>query len=209
MFLIRLIHLKKIPNLEKLIENIENSENNLASHEFESLSNIKKNIEEESIKKTEQTKDQIKTVIQEKKEIINNEKIPKLFSKKNPSEKIISCFDDLIVLCSRYKEMKLKYDLEKNVRLVKFLNGQMEFSFNENLDKNFIKNLSRKLFEWTNERWIITLSKEKGQPTRQESKYEIKKNLLNELVNTDFYKKTIEAFPDAELILIDNEEEIK
>ena len=126
-----------------------------------------------------------------------------------PSEKIISCFDDLIVLCSRYKEMKLKYDLEKNVRLVKFLNGQMEFSFNENLDKNFIKNLSRKLFEWTNERWIITLSKEKGQPTRQESKYEIKKNLLNELVNTDFYKKTIEAFPDAELISIDNEEEIK
>jgi len=66
-------------------------------------------------------------------------------------------------LCLKYKEMQLKYDLEKNVSLVKFSNGQIEFSFNENINKNFIKNLSQKLFTWTGKRWIITLSKEKGQ----------------------------------------------
>ena len=58
--------------------------------------------------------------------------------------------------------MKLKYDLEKNVNLVKFENGRIDISFNENLDKNFVKDLSTKLLQWTNKRWIITFSKNQG-----------------------------------------------
>ena len=38
------------------------------------------------------------------------------------------------------KEIKLKYELEKNVNLVSFENQRIEISFNENLDKDFIKN---------------------------------------------------------------------
>ena len=37
--------------------------------------------------------------------------------------------------------MKLKYELEKNVNLVKFENGRIEISFNDNLDKDFIRDL--------------------------------------------------------------------
>jgi DNA polymerase-3 subunit gamma/tau len=36
------------------------------------------------------------------------------------------------------------------------------------LDKNFVKDLSLKLFEWTGQRWIITFSKKK-------EKYQLKK----------------------------------
>ena len=57
-------------------------------------------------------------------------------------------FDDLISLCLKHKEIQLKYNLE-NASLIKFSNGQIEFSFNKNIDKNFIKNLSKKLFDWT------------------------------------------------------------
>ena len=53
--------------------------------------------------------------------------------------------------------------MEKNVNIVKFENGRIEISFNDRLDKNFVKDLSLKLFEWTNQRWIITFSKEKGE----------------------------------------------
>ena len=102
--------------------------------------------------------------------------------------------------------MQLKYDLEKNVSLVKFSNGQMEFSFNENIDKNFIKNLSKKLFVWTGKRWIITLSKEKGQPTHREIKLEKKQTLLDEAVKTNAYKKMLEAFSDAKLITVEEKE---
>ena len=40
--------------------------------------------------------------------------------------------------------MKLKYDLEKNVSLVNFEKNRIEI-FNDNLDKNFVKDLSSKL----------------------------------------------------------------
>ena len=42
-----------------------------------------------------------------------------------------------------------------------FEDGRIEIAFNENLDKDFIKELSNKLLEWTNIRWIISLSKKK------------------------------------------------
>ena len=43
-----------------------------------------------------------------------------------------------------------------------FEKNRIEISFNDNLDKNFVKDLSLKLFEWTDQRWIITFSKTKG-----------------------------------------------
>jgi DNA polymerase-3 subunit gamma/tau len=54
------------------------------------------------------------------------------------------------------------------VNLVSFEDQRIEISFNEDLDKDFIKDLSLKLYEWTDNRWIITLSKAKGQPSRKE-----------------------------------------
>ena len=65
----------------------------------------------------------------------------------------------MIDLCTKKKELKLKYELETNVNLVSFTDKRIEISFNENLDKDFVKDLSLKLFEWTQKRWIITFSK--------------------------------------------------
>ena len=105
--------------------------------------------------------------------------------------------------------MQLKYDLEKNISLVKFSNGQMEFSFNDNIDKNFIKNLSARLLDWTGRRWIITLSKEKGKQTHQEIKLEKKQTQLKEAIKTNVYKKMMEVFSDAKLINVEENEEKK
>ncbi len=200
MFLIRLIHLKKIPKLEELLKNMETSQDKASSNEIETLSNIKNEIREDIIRDTNQSTDQIKNIIQEKKEILDNDKISKLLNKKQNLIEVVSGFDSLISLCLKHKEMQLKYDLEKNVSLVKFSNGLMEFSFNENIDKNFIKNLSKKLFDWTGKMWIITLSKKKGQPTYQENKLIKKQTQLNEVIKTNAYKKMLEAFHDAKLI---------
>jgi len=209
MFLIRLIHLKKIPKLEELLRNIETSQDKTSSKEIETLSNIKNEIKEDIIKETNQSTNQIKNIIQEKKEILDNDQISELLNEnKNPPE-IVSSFDNLISLCLKHKEMQLKYDLEKNVSLVKFSNGQIECSFNENIDKNFIKNLSAKLFDWTGKRWIITLSKEKGQPTYQEIKLEKKQTQLDEAIKTNVYKKMLEAFSDAKLITVEENKEKK
>ena len=80
--------------------------------------------------------------------------------------------------------MKLKYELEKNVNLVGFYNNRIEISFNDNLDKNFVKDLSLKLFDWTGERWIITLSKTKGELSIREKKQKEKFDLINKAKKT-------------------------
>ena len=205
MFLVRLIHLKHIPNLEELLRNTNIYEDKKAPEELEISSNIKSQIKKDTVKEKNQSTDQIKNIIQEKKDILNNDKISKLLNENMTSPEALTSFDSLINLCLKHKEMQLKYDLEKNVSLVKFSNGQMEFSFNENIDKNFIKNLSKKLFEWTGKRWIISLSKEKGQPTHQEIKLEKKQTQLVEVKETDAYKKVLETFSDAKLINIEEE----
>ena len=97
------------------------------------------------------------------------------------------------------KEIKLKYELEKNVNLVKFERNRIEISFNENLDKNFVKELSSKLFDWTEERWIITLSQSKGEMSVKDKKIDIKKSLIENAKKSEIYKNVINNFPDAEL----------
>jgi DNA polymerase-3 subunit gamma/tau len=68
------------------------------------------------------------------------------------------------------------------------------------LDKDFVKDLSSKLFEWTAERWIITFSKTKGEMSVKEKQLNNKKLLMDRVKTSRAYKNIIENFPDAELI---------
>jgi DNA polymerase-3 subunit gamma/tau len=147
---------------------------------------------------------QIKNTIQEKKEAPKTK--PEILNE-NISKAAIQSFQDLINLANKNREIELKFDLERNVRLVKFEQGKIDISFNENLSKDFIKNLSQKLIEWTGKRWIITLSKDQGKTTVHEIKQQVKAKLIEEMKQTDEYKKILEAFPDAELIDVQDKEE--
>ena len=95
--------------------------------------------------------------------------------------------------------MKLKYELEQNVNLVRFDNKQIEISFNENLDKNFVKDLSLKLFEWTGERWIITLSKTKGGLSVKDKE----KNKKIENINNAKQSKLYKSFTELIILIFD------
>jgi len=138
---------------------------------------------------------QIKNITQEKK--IKPESKSEIKAEENF---LIDSFEKLLGICSEKKEMKLKYELEKNVNLVSFENNRMEISFNDNLDKNFVKDLSLKLFEWTSERWIITLSKTKGDISIKEKEKNKKIEFVNKAKSTKLYKSVLEKFPDANLI---------
>ena len=161
-----------------------------------SSSSLQKKEDEDlfGIKDKAETIGQMKNIVQEKDIKIKEKKEIEF------QTKLINSFDDLLEVCSAKKEIKLKYELEKNVNLVSFEDQRIEISFNEDLDKDFIKDLSLKLYEWTNNRWIITLSKTKGQPSRKEEEVNLKKELIESVKNSSIYKETLERFPDAELI---------
>jgi DNA polymerase-3 subunit gamma/tau len=191
MFLIRLLYLKeeKISQRKNDIGlNFENNSNNLNINE-----QIKLN-KDDGEETNNKTISQIKNFFQE--EISKPEaKIESVLKKIE-----IKNFEDLINLCNKKKELKLKYELETNVSLVSFTDQRIEISFNENLDKNFVKELSSKLNEWTGQRWIIAFSKEKGQLSKKHKKNLEKSKFIETEKKSDIYKKIIENFPDAELI---------
>ena len=184
MFLMRLMYLHS-QNIHKDPLKKENFKN-LTEENFE----IKK---EHDLKAD--TINQIKNVTQEKKVKVENQA-----EIKAENELLIKSFEKLLNVCNDKKEMKLKYELEKNVNLVSFEKNRIEISFNDNLDKNFVKNLSTKLFEWTGERWIISFSKEKGQESIREKEKNKKDKILKETKQMDIYKSVLNKFPDANLI---------
>jgi len=194
MFLIRLTHLKEM-NKQALDINDKEASQKTEKVNYASSLQTKDDDDLFGIKDKAETIGQMKNVVQEKDIKIKDEgKEIKL------QTKLLNSFDDLLELCSSKKEIKLKYELEKNVNLVSFENKRIEISFNEDLDKDFIKDLSLKLYEWTNERWIITLSKTKGQPSKKEEEVNLKKELIDSVKKSSIYMDILQKFPDAELI---------
>ena len=192
MFLIRLLYLKE----DKIIETKkdialkhENYSNNINKSD-----KIQPSKDEEDLEIKNKTISQIKNFFQE--ETSNPER--KIDSKIKKIE--IKSFENLINLCNENKELKLKYELETNVSLVSFVDKKIEISFNENLDKDFVKELSLKLYEWTGQRWIIAFSKKIGELSKKQKEDIEKSKIIEEVKKKDTFKRVLETFPDAELI---------
>ena len=201
MLVIRLLHLKDMPSYQSILDglnkdvpnyNKQSGENHLQGSTSLTEKNETNKISKDQIKPTTQTK--IKSEL-------SREKI----SSESVSENI-SSFEDLINLSSRKKEIELKYDLERHVNLIKFSVGKINISFNEQLGKNFVRNLSEKLLEWTGKRWVITLTRGVGQKSFIEKKSIERNQILNDEKKREVYKKFKNLFPDAELIEVSKED---
>ena len=206
MLVVRLVHLEGMPSYEDVLESLK--KNNSSQAEVNSnvtidRENDKKIFSNETDEIVNISKDQIKNTTQTKPILssLNPKNLPKdiIVGK-------ISSFEELILLSARKKEIQLKYDLENNVNLIKFSEGKIDISFNENLDKNFVRNLSKKLLEWTGTRWVITLTKKIGKKTFSELQSIKKKELLDQEKKGEIYKKFKNIFSDGELLEVKKED---
>jgi len=193
MFLIRLLYLKEdeVYNGEKKSDfsGEENSNSKKSLIGVDSSSN-----KENSLEIKNKTVSQIKNFSQKESSKLEKKIETKLINIE------LKNFEELINLCNEKKELKLKYELETNVSLVNFSDQKIEISFNENLDKDFVKELTLKLYEWTGQRWIIAFSKEVGKLSKKQE-IEVKKSkIIEDTKGSDVYKKIIDLFPDAELV---------
>ncbi len=196
MLVIRLIHLKGMPSYEEVLNLLNRNDFKKTNESVTDEQNVKKVLNEEN-EITKISKDQIKNTTQTKPELTSPN--PKN-SKKNVNVENIKSFEDLIKLSSNKKEVELKYDLERNVNLIKFSEGKIDISFNENLGKNFVRNLSVKLLEWTGKRWVITLTKDVGQKTFAELQLINRRQLIEKEKKGEVYKKFKNIFSDGELV---------
>ena len=188
----QLVHLQTIDKRKGVFNN-ENNSNNLSNENL-----IGKKIEDKSLDNdiSNQIKNQLKNTNQIKP---NPEKILSKYDQKSRTK--ITNFQDLIDRANKEKEIELKYDLERNVKLVSFnKEGKIDISFNEKLNKNFIKTLTEKLLLWTGDRWIISLSKNVEAKSVYEKNLEDKSNQIKKFKKNKIAQDIQEAFPDAKLI---------
>ena len=197
MYIMQLVHLKNIDE-RKEVSKIENNTNNISKEQL-----VGKKIEDKSLETNlpNQIKNQMKSTNQ-----IQTSPIKSL-TRNNQEIKIeITNFQDLIDQANKEKEIELKYDLERNVKLVSFNKGTIDICFNEKLNKNFIKNLTEKLLLWTGDRWIISLSKNTEAKSIYEKNLENKSNKIDKFKKSKIAQDIQKAFPDAKLVDLKVEE---
>ena len=179
---------------------------------------IKKEVSAEEIETlvtTEEKKQDLKSKnvnLNVKNQLKNTEQVKSIFEKKidpiiESKHESIKDFEDLVNLAFNDKELELKYDLERNVKLVSFEKGKIDISFNEKLNKNFIKILSEKLLNWTGERWVISLSKKEGAKTIFDKNLEKGKAEIKKINDSNTAKEFLSVFPDAVISKIDEDKD--
>ncbi|MDC1158213.1 DNA polymerase III subunit gamma/tau [Pelagibacteraceae bacterium] len=191
MYIMQLVHLKNIDEKKEIVK-IENNKDTLSNENL-----IGEEIDDKQLESnvSNKIKNQLKNTNQVKTSPI------KSLNQKDEKLKIeINNFQDLINQANKEKEIELKYDLERNVKLVSFNQRTIDISFNEKLNKNFIKNLTEKLLLWTGNRWIISLSKNVNAKSLYEKNLEDAENKIAKFKKSKIAQDVKKAFPDAKLI---------
>ena len=109
-------------------------------------------------------------------------------------------FADLVALAGERRAIGLKDALERDVRLVRFDDGQIEFALAEGGSRTLAGDLSRALHEWTGRRWVVALSSEPGAPTLREQNKTAERERKSGAAEHPLVQAVLSRFPGAEIV---------
>ncbi len=112
----------------------------------------------------------------------------------------VNSFEELVALCGEKRELVLKHALESQVSPISFANGRMEIALTPDGDPNIAQELSRRLKEWTNNSWFITISKQKATDTIRQQRDREAQEKLDKAMEDPSVKAILNAFPGARLV---------
>ena len=196
MAIIRLTHVADLPSPEELIKKIQNDPNPPVSPGRNGPS-----VASQSENKAPQ---------QQNIQVPSNLSITKLSNEGTMSiavpqpqeeEPLVkySEFNQVLELIRSHRDMKLLYDVETYVRVVKYLPGRLEFEPTKDSPKDLAQRLGQKLQDWTKSRWAITLVNEGGAATIAEQKLEARDDLHAKVSTHPLVRATLLAFPNSEI----------
>jgi len=112
----------------------------------------------------------------------------------------IGSFEEIVALVQDKRDITMKMALERDVRLVRCEDGQLEIEVLPNAPKTLVHDLQRKLTAWTGKRWIVVVSKEQGAPTLR-AQMETRQAELEEGVQSDpLVQAVLTRFPGAKVV---------
>ncbi len=114
-----------------------------------------------------------------------------------PATLTIGSFADLIALAQDKRDITMKMALERDVRLVRCEDGQLEIALEPRAPKTLVHDLQRKLGAWTGKRWMVVVSKEQGDATVRAQADEQKAALERSVESDPLVQAVMKRFPGA------------
>lgn len=111
-------------------------------------------------------------------------------------------FEDLVALAAEKRDVAMKIALERDVRLVRFEDGRLEFAPAAGASPQLSADMTKRLQDWTGRRWLVAVSSEEGQPTLRERADAQARERLTGLRADPLVRAVLERFPGAEITAV-------
>jgi DNA polymerase-3 subunit gamma/tau len=109
-------------------------------------------------------------------------------------------FEDVVALAAEQRDIALKAALEKDVRLVRFEEGRIEFALADGASRTLANDLTRKLAAWTGTRWVVALSSEPGAPTLHDERQAAARERKENAAAHPLVQAVLQKFPGAQVV---------
>jgi DNA polymerase-3 subunit gamma/tau len=109
-------------------------------------------------------------------------------------------FTDVVALADTKRDIGLKMALEREVHLVRFEEGRIEFRLAEGGRQSIANDLARALDAWTGRRWIVALSKEAGDPTLDATARAATETRHQNAAAHPLVREVLARFPGAQIV---------
>ena len=120
----------------------------------------------------------------------------------SPPAARLGSLEDIVALCAEKRDIQMKTALERDVHLVRFDEGSIDFSLAPGASQALPQVLMRKLQEWTGARWIITLSRDPGAPSLKQQADAREKAAVATRHEDPLVRSVLERFPGARVVAV-------
>ena len=182
MAVIRMCYISDLPTPDEIIKKIESKDISPA--------------EKKTLKSNSKPSVSMISGSSEKKEL-DESLIEEVLTKRIPKD-----FHEIIQLARIHKDVKMQYELENNVSLVSFEKEKIEINILKG-SESIASDLSKKLFEWTEKKWIVLVSSSQGEKTINQEREESDLLIRSNIEKHPIYKATVEEFKNTSIKLIE------
>ena len=182
MAVIRMCYISDLPTPDEIIKKIESKDISPA--------------EKKTLKSKSKSSVSMISGSSEKKEP-DESLIEEVLTKRSPED-----FHEIIQLARIHKDVKMQYELENNVSLVSFAKEKIEINILKG-SESIASDLSKKLFEWTEKKWIVLVSSSQGEKTINQEREESDLLIRSNIEKHPIYKATVEEFKNTSIKLIE------
>ncbi|NEX46052.1 DNA polymerase III subunit gamma/tau [Pseudotabrizicola algicola] len=121
---------------------------------------------------------------------------------------VYTSFDQVVALIRERRDMKLLYEVEEGVRLVRYAPGRIEFEPSPRASADLAARLGQRLQAFTGQRWGVSVVSGGGQPTIAEARDADRLQTEAEVLQTPLVQAVMLAFPGAKIAEIRTAEDL-